>query len=227
MKGVQWTRLDLKGRTFGKWEVLNNTTHNTKSGNALYLCRCTCGTIKEMRGSHLLSGMSKSCGCNRKGQNQWAKLTLEERFWSQVNKDGPIVRPELGPCWVWKNLGNRYGAIKVDDKAQSAHRTAWFLETGQWPKPNALHKCDNGHCVRFSHLFEGTQQENVNDREAKGRGKRSKGEKHPMHKLTEKQVKNIRSLYAAGGKTYAALGVKYRVSLACIAAIVTKKTWQL
>ena len=26
------------------------------------------------------------------------------RFWANVNKKGPVVRPELGRCWVWTGL---------------------------------------------------------------------------------------------------------------------------
>ena len=25
--------------------------------------------------------------------------TIEERFWARVDKDGPVVRPELGMCY--------------------------------------------------------------------------------------------------------------------------------
>src|SRR4051812_27991288 len=27
--------------------------------------------------------------------------SLADRFWSKVNKDGPVVRSDLGPCWIW------------------------------------------------------------------------------------------------------------------------------
>lgn len=108
----------------------------------------------------------------KKGTNQWARMTLAERFWPRVNKNGRIVRPELGPCWEWtgSTSGGNYGAIRVNGKSTSAHRTAWLLETGHWPNPNALHKCDNRLCVRFSHLFEGTYKDNAVDCARKGRG---------------------------------------------------------
>jgi hypothetical protein len=36
--------------------------------------------------------------------------TIEDRFWSYVDKNGPVSehRPDLGPCWIWtgsKTLG--------------------------------------------------------------------------------------------------------------------------
>jgi hypothetical protein len=114
--------------------------------------------------------------------NQWAKQTVESRFWSHVDKHGPLLRPKLGRCWQWTGgaqARGRYGAIYVDGKLQSAHRVAWFFETGEWPDPNACHKCDNTLCVRFSHLFEGTPKDNAIDREQKGRGSGPYGRRKP------------------------------------------------
>jgi hypothetical protein len=30
-------------------------------------------------------------------------MSLPERFWKKVDKNGPVPahRPELGPCWLW------------------------------------------------------------------------------------------------------------------------------
>lgn len=105
------------------------------------------------------------------------RKSLAEAFWSKVNKNGPVPShcPELGPCWLWTAafFKSGYGALGVnlDDMktTTSAHRVAWFLETGKWPDPCALHKCDNRACVRFSHLFEGTVRDNNADMKEKGR----------------------------------------------------------
>ena len=47
---------DLKGMTFGEWEVLEH------SHDRMWLCKCSCGTIKEIQDYTLISGKSKSCG---------------------------------------------------------------------------------------------------------------------------------------------------------------------
>ena len=49
--------MELEGQTFGYWLVLE------KRGENQWLCRCRCGTEKEVPESWLLSGVSKSCGC--------------------------------------------------------------------------------------------------------------------------------------------------------------------
>lgn len=109
-------------------------------------------------------------------------ITLSDRdlarFWSKVNKDGPIIRPELGPCWVWTaGISTRgYGKFRLDDKHVTAHRVAFLIAHGRWPDPCGCHRCDYPPCVKAeadalgpAHIFEGTNAENTADAAAKGR----------------------------------------------------------
>jgi hypothetical protein len=103
-----------------------------------------------------------------------AKGTLEERFWSRVDKRGP------DECWPWIGAqnGNGYGRIKVDGILWVAHRVAYALATKKWPKSDltyhgkvVMHRCDNPACCNPAHLQIGTQRRNVMDMVRKGRGK--------------------------------------------------------
>ena len=96
---------------------------------------------------------------------------LTDRFWSRVDKHGPVLSPKLGPCWLWTGAKDQdgYGQIWFENKQCKAHRIAWFLTAGEWPEPFALHRCDNPTCVRFSHLFQGTPKDNTDDMVEKGR----------------------------------------------------------
>ena len=145
--------------------------------------------------------------------------TIIERFWSKVVKDGPVLVKELGPCWLWAGSvrNKRYGDIWVNGKNELAHRVAWLLETGKWPKPHALHKCDNTLCVRFSHLFEGTQQDNSDDRGAKGRN-------NHISKLTVEDVRSIRKALTSG-VTKTRLAEQYGVTRPNILHIEKRKSW--
>ena len=75
-------RIDLSGNRYGKIVVLNYShTHNGKE--AMYACKCDCGTEKVIRGSHLSQGKIVSCGCHRKEKMDECR---EARKWnSDIN----------------------------------------------------------------------------------------------------------------------------------------------
>jgi hypothetical protein len=93
-------------------------------------------------------------------------------------------------CWVWtgnwwKQTG--YGLFWLKGKRIGAHRITWVAYRGDIPKGlSVLHKCDNRICIRPSHLFLGTQLENIQDCCRKGRNRGN------HRKLTDKEVEAIR-----------------------------------
>jgi len=54
---------DLTGKKFGKLKVVKLVPKSSR--HTYYLCKCDCGEVKEVRGTHLTSGNVKSCGCYR------------------------------------------------------------------------------------------------------------------------------------------------------------------
>src|SRR6058998_956734 len=71
-----------------------------------------------------------------------------------------------GYCLLWSGATNDkgYGVLGLGNVAVLAHRLAYFLATGvdplQW---NVLHTCDTPPCCEPSHLFLGTQADNIAD----------------------------------------------------------------
>lgn len=53
---------DRTGERYGRWMVLKQAPRG-KSGDSRWLCRCDCGTEREVFGNSLTSGGSTSCGC--------------------------------------------------------------------------------------------------------------------------------------------------------------------
>jgi hypothetical protein len=96
-------------------------------------------------------------------------LTLEERFWSKTNKDGPVpeYRPDLGPCWIWTAALNAYGYGKFsmggkNGRILGAHTVSYKMLVGPVPEGLELdHLCRVRACVNPSHLEPVTSAENM------------------------------------------------------------------
>lgn len=58
-------KLDIVNKTFNRLTVLCRFG-NDKTGRAAWMCLCECGNIVTVRGSAIVSGNTKSCGCHRK-----------------------------------------------------------------------------------------------------------------------------------------------------------------
>ena len=145
--------------------------------------------------------------------------TPEQRFWSKV-------QPEASGCWTWTAARSprgygRFGWAMND--VRMAHRVAWELLYGPIPPGLfACHSCDNPPCVRPSHIFIGSNQDNVNDKVSKGR--QSRGETHGRHKLSEADARYIKSAVAFGVEQRA-LADQFGVSQAIVSLIVRGKKW--
>jgi len=60
---------DLTNKVFGRWTVVSYSDMDQYRAS-FWLCRCICGNLKRVRGSGLIRGDSKSCGCLKKELSQ-------------------------------------------------------------------------------------------------------------------------------------------------------------
>lgn len=97
------------------------------------------------------------------------------RFWRKVDTG------EHDRCWEWQGGKNPkgYGRVKRAGSHESTHRVAYELHNGEGPGDLFVcHHCDNPPCANPSHLFLGTQSDNMVDAVEKGRVSTPDAEKY-------------------------------------------------
>jgi hypothetical protein len=140
-----------------------------------------------------------------------------DRFMDKVSPE-----PNSG-CWLWTSSvdSTGYGTFWKDRTAQKAHRLSYQIHRGDIPAGmQVCHKCDNPLCVNPDHLFVGTLQDNMKDRNAKRRN--AKGERIWKAKLNEQDIVDIRASDESG----VSLGRKYGVGSGVISRIKLKRAWK-
>ncbi len=130
-------------------------------------------------------------------------------------------------CLIWPFARSRkgYGKVRFNGSIINAHRVMCILAHGDAPyKHEAAHTCGKGHigCVNPKHLLWKTSTDNHADMVL--HGTRLLGEKHKRSKLTESEVREIRSLAATGIKSEA-LASKYSVSSRAVRFVVNRISW--
>ena len=137
-------------------------------------------------------------------------------------------------CWEWlgSKKSNGYGVIGRGGRGGGSvyvHRLSYEIFIG--PIPDGLyvcHTCDNRPCVRPSHLFIGTQKDNMVDAWNKGRLNlpTETGEDHYAAKLTREQVVNILEERKHKRTKRKILARRYGISINTLDCILYGRTWK-
>lgn len=91
------------------------------------------------------------------------------RFWKRVQR--------TESCWIWTghkaHAGHgQYSVWFKDPECRfnfKAHRLVWMLLRNSSPQGFLCHRCDVPACVNPDHVYEGTQKDNMRDRDERGR----------------------------------------------------------
>lgn len=134
-------------------------------------------------------------------------------------------------CWIWsqKSEVEGYGRVRYKGRKYLAHRLAYELTYGVNPGGSLVcHTCDNPSCIRPSHLFLGTDQDNVTDKMRKGRHKTIRGAENVWAKLSDSQVNEIRRRFKVRSRTdgAAALAREFGVTDVTILNVVKRRTYK-
>jgi hypothetical protein len=143
-----------------------------------------------------------------------------------------MLDPSSG-CRVWCRAKSKgYGRLWWNNKVEYAPRLAWQAWFGCVPPGKSVcHRCDNPPCIEPTHLFVGTQADNMHDCAAKGRTLPQKrrinftvGENHHSSKLTQDEVLEIiRRRHA--GETYVQIATAYNVTRHQVSCICRGLSW--
>jgi hypothetical protein len=116
----------------------------------------------------------------------YTKRPTKERFLEKV-----VEQPSGCHEWSGCLMPNGYGQFHLNGKTAYAHRVAYELANGPFPKEAfVMHSCDNRKCVNPAHLSLGTFDANMADMVEKSR--QAHGAKNGRAKLTPDQVRAIR-----------------------------------
>lgn len=129
-------KLNLKGRRFGRLEVLKET-NKRKHGNVVWLCQCDCGNTKEIRTDNLK--IIKSCGCLHKESVETHGMTDTPTFTSWKN-----MRQR---CYLKSNNRYQYYGGRGIEVCERWMKFENFLaDMGERPEGMTLDREDNdGH----------------------------------------------------------------------------------
>ncbi len=153
---------------------------------------------------------------------QLHEMTLNDvtRFMDRVQRGAP------NECWRWTRGKNKsgYGQLFVGGTMTSASRMAYAIANDYVPRSDeqVCHRCDNRLCCNPAHLFLGSLQDNMADRNAKGR--QARGVRHATAKLDEAGVRAVRALRDEG-LSLRGIAKRLGVSHCTALAVLQGKRW--
>ena len=132
------------------------------------------------------------------------------------------------PCWLWLGAKDRtgYGTVYVEGKNHKVHRLVWQMKHGTIPCGMLVcHRCDVRNCANPTHLFLGSQSDNMRDMYDKNRQPCKMGESNGNSKLTSSEVQGIKSL-RENGTTLRELSSIFGVCMSTISRVCIGVTWK-
>lgn len=168
----------------------------------------------------------------------WSPETDAERVRSSVDASGGA-----DSCWPWTGISDPdgYGVTRMNRRKYRAHRATWELANGPIPAGMLVcHRCDNPSCCNPAHLFLGAHNDNMVDRDTKGRqpqGERHylrrdparacRGERHPRAKLSDADARELLSRLTGRYGEQTELAAEYGVSVSLVRKMARggRKAW--
>lgn len=154
-------------------------------------------------------------------------LSSQARFRRHVDKFRGPRRRGMTQCWMWKGQESSHHPIFWDGStnmtaARYVLQRRLGRKLGRWEF--ACHHCDNPHCVRPSHIFLGSPDDNSKDMVKKNRKER--GSNVFGAKLTEAIVSDLRKRFTRGRVTIKQLAQEYNIHPFVMSCALSGRTWK-
>jgi hypothetical protein len=162
-------RIDITGKRFGRLLAVRPLT--VKSERWYWLCRCDCGTEREIIGTNLRRGRTRSCGCLQReacrvirrvspkiditGKRFGRLLVIRESGRTRHNTITWLCKCDCGKdkningCSLRSGLSKSCGCLQreVSNEAHSTHRMTHSSEYKAWQAMRA--RCHNRNDSRY------------------------------------------------------------------------------
>lgn len=189
-------------------------------------CICKqCGKEFSVPSSDMRRG--RGTFCSRQCSGLFKSVPVEDRFWIKVQK--------TETCWLWTGytMPFGHGQMSTPEGPKLTHRVSWEIHFGAIPDGyDVCHHCDVPNCVNPTHLFLGTQADNMADMHKKGRESHKgagestpRGTEHHNARITEEQVVEILNLRNQG-LSYRKIAERFDFFPQSIGEICRGETWK-
>lgn len=189
----------LTGRIIGKWRVGESFRHSVYRVT-MYHCQCECGTKKDVRHSHLVSGSTHSCGCS--WTTHGMSRSKEYKIW-----DSMVRRCHNPSHKAFPDYGGR--GITVCEKWRSFD--GFFEDMGLKPAGMSIERINNS----LGYSKENCKWATIVEQ---SRNRRST-------KLTEEDADRIRILSKTGA-SQSDIAAQFGVTRSAIGHVVSGSTWR-
>lgn len=147
---------NLLGQKFGKLTVIEKTDKR-QQGSIMWKCQCDCGNIKEINGSSLINGYTKSCGCSfySHGEENINKILTDNKipYLYNIGYFPDLISDKGRPLrfdFILYPHTNQICLIEFDGPQHKEFKSSWNQTEEEWEQQIKRDKEKNEYCLKHN-----------------------------------------------------------------------------